>query len=91
MNLKSFNPMKVGEARIVFGLEKNQRVRISVYDVTGRLVKTVADRPFVGGQEHIVIWDGTNEVGQKVKSGVYFYQLKTDTWTSQKKLAVLAH
>jgi hypothetical protein len=91
MNLKSSNPMRSGEARIAFGLAKTEKVQVRVYDVTGRLVKMVADRTFQGGTENVVIWDGTNEVGQKAKSGVYFYQLRTPTWTSQKKLAVLAN
>jgi hypothetical protein len=91
MSLKSSNPMHSGEARIAFGVQKTDKVQVRIYDVTGRVVKTVADRVFAGGQEHVVIWDGSNEAGQKVKSGVYFYQLKTPTWTSQKKLAVLAN
>jgi FlgD Ig-like domain len=91
MNLKSSNPMHSGEARIAFGLAKTERVQINVFDVTGRLLKTVADRTFAAGQEHVVTWDGTNNSGGKVKSGVYFYQLKANSWTSQKKLAVLAN
>ena len=46
---------------------------------------------FVGGQQHIVTWDGTSDAGSKVRNGVYFYQLKTNNWVSQKKLAVLAN
>ena len=91
LNLKSSNPMRSGQARIAFGLAHTEKVQIKVYDVTGRLVKTVADRVFVAGQEHVVTWDGTNDGGRKVNAGVYFYQLKTPTWTSQKKLAVLAN
>jgi hypothetical protein len=91
LSLKSSNPMKSGQARIAFGVARTERVRVNVYDVTGRLIRTVADRIFQGGQEHVVIWDGTNETGERVKSGVYFYQLKTPTWTSQRKLAVLAN
>ncbi len=91
MNLKSANPMRSGEARIAFGLAKSERVQINVFDVTGRLLKTVADRTFTAGQEHIVTWDGTNSTGEKVKPGVYFYQLKATSWASQKKLAVLAN
>jgi hypothetical protein len=52
-------------------------------------VKTVANRTFAGGQEHVVTWDGTNEAGQAVSRGVYFYQLRSPSFTSQKKLAVL--
>jgi hypothetical protein len=91
LNLRSSNPMHSGQARIAFGLARTEKVQVRVYDVTGRLVKTVADRVFAAGQEHVVMWDGTSDGGVKVKSGVYFYQLKTPTWTSQRKLAVLAN
>ena len=60
-----------------------------IYDVSGRLVKTVANRSFPGGQEHVVTWDGTNDAGNAVARGVYFYQLRSPSFTSQKKLAVL--
>jgi hypothetical protein len=91
LSLRSENPKRSREARIAFGLAKTDRVEVRVFDVTGRLVKTVATRTFAGGQEHVVTWDGTDEVGNKVRSGVYFYQLKTRDWTSQKKLAVLSN
>jgi hypothetical protein len=89
MNLRSENPMRTGEARIAFGLTKTEKVDVKVYDVTGRLVKTVANRVFPGGQEHIVTWDGTNEQGQPVARGVYFYQLRSPSFVSEKKLTVL--
>ena len=60
-------------------------------DVSGRAVKTVAKRVFAGGQEHVVVWDGTDDAGHRVKSGVYFYRLQTPTWSSQKKLALLSN
>ena len=91
MKLRTSNPMHAGEARLAFGLAKTEKVELRVYDVTGRVVKTVANRVFAGGTEHILIWDGSDEEGNKVKSGVYFYQIKTPTWTSQKKLAVLSN
>ena len=91
LKLRSSNPMHSGEARLAFGLAKSEKVEVRVFDVTGRSVKTVANRVFAGGTEHVVVWDGTDEAGNKVKSGVYFYQLKTPTWTSQKKLAVLSN
>jgi hypothetical protein len=91
MKLRTSNPMHSGEARLAFGLAKTEKVELRVYDVTGRTVKTVANRIFASGKEHVLIWDGTDEAGNKVKAGVYFYQLKTPTWTSQKKLAVLSN
>jgi flagellar hook assembly protein FlgD len=83
--------MHAGEARLAFGLAKTEKVELRVFDVTGRVVKTVANRVFAAGQEHVLIWDGTDDAGNKVKSGVYFYQMRTPTWTSQKKLAVLSN
>src|SRR5262249_61377174 len=89
-SLKTSNPMPAGEARLAFGLARTEKVELRVYDVTGRVVKTVANRVFSAGQEHVLVWDGSDEAGNKVKSGVYFYQIKTTTWTSQKKLAGLS-
>jgi hypothetical protein len=83
--------MRSGEARIAFSLEKTERIQLRVFDVTGRLVKGGGGSDVPGRPEHVAIWDGTNETGSKVKNGVYFYQLKSATWTSQKKLAVLAN
>ena len=90
LNLRSSNPMNTGEARLAFGLAKTEKAELRVFDVTGRLVKTVANRIFAGGQEHVVTWDGSDEAGNEVRSGVYFYQIKTPSWISQKKLAVLS-
>ncbi len=89
MNLRSENPMRSGEARIAFGITKTEKVEVKVYDVTGRLVKTVANQVFAGGQEHVVRWDGTDNQGQLVSRGVYFYQLRSPSFVSEKKLTVL--
>jgi len=91
MSLRSPNPMRSGAARVAFGLAKSEKVEVRIYDVAGRLVKEVANRVFTAGTEHTVIWDGTSDAGERVKSGVYFYQLRTPTWTSQKKLTVLGN
>jgi hypothetical protein len=89
LNLRSANPMRSGEAQIAFGIKSTEKVEVKVYDVTGRLVKTVANRTFQGGTEHVVTWDGTNDAGQSVARGVYFYQLRSPSFVSQKKLTVL--
>jgi hypothetical protein len=90
LQLRSENPHRGGEAQISFGITRKERVELKVYDVTGRLIKTLANREFTAG-EHTLFWDGSNEDGQLVARGVYFYQLRTPTFVSQKKLAVLRH
>jgi hypothetical protein len=89
LSLKSSNPVSTGHAIIAFGLAKSEPVEVKVYDVGGRLVKTLANRVFTAGEEHRLVWDGTNDAGQTVSRGVYFYQLRTPTFASQKKLTVL--
>ena len=88
--LRSENPNRGGDAKIAFGITRKERVELRVYDVTGRLIKTLANREFAAG-EHTLFWDGTNDDGQLVPRGVYFYQLRTPSFVSQKKLAVLRH
>jgi len=88
--LRSENPHRGGDAQIRFGITRKERVELKVYDVTGRLIRTLANREFTAG-EHTLFWDGSNEDGQLVARGVYFYQIRTPTFVSQKKLAVLKH
>lgn len=89
MNIRN-NPMVSGNAKVHFGLARADRVQIKVYDVTGRLVRTLADRSYTPG-EHDVFWDGSNDAGQKVARGVYFTQVKflNSRFTDAKKLTVL--
>jgi len=89
LNLRSENPMKSGSAAISFGIVKTEKVEVSIFDVSGRRVKRLADRVFEGGKNHDLRWDGTNEEGRSVARGVYFYQLRSPSFTSQKKLTVL--
>jgi hypothetical protein len=86
--LRSENPFRGGAAKITFGITKKEKVELKVYDVAGRLVKTLANREFEAGS-HDLFWDGTHDDGRQVSRGVYFYQLRTPSFVSQKKLAVL--
>ncbi len=76
-----FNPITT----IKFTIPKETRVQISVFDITGRLVKTLLDKTLPPG-EHWTIWDGTDENGSKVSSGVYIYRMYSDNFISAKKM-----
>ncbi len=69
------SPVAGGTATVHFGLAKADRVEIRVYDVTGRRVRSLASRLF-GAGEHSLVWDGTNDRGQRVAGGVYFTQVR---------------
>jgi len=50
-------------------------VELSVYDVGGRLVRSLADGPWAAGR-HVAAWDGRNEKGRRVAGGVYLMRLE---------------
>ena len=75
--------------RLAFGITRREQVELRIYDVSGRAVRTLANREFAAG-EHEVVWDGSDDAGRAVPRGVYFYQLRTPSFVSQKKLAMLA-
>jgi FlgD Ig-like domain len=74
MNLAN-NPMRSGYAKFTIGLAKGDRVKIQLFDVAGRLVRTVADRNFVAG-EHTLTWDGVDNAGRRAARGVYFARVE---------------
>jgi hypothetical protein len=63
--------MKQGTSFVRFSVAKAGRVQVSIYDVTGRKVRNLADRVFPAG-EHSIQWDGSDDNGGKVARGVYF-------------------
>jgi flagellar hook assembly protein FlgD len=72
----------------VFGVERTERVEVHVYDVGGRRLRKLADRVFEG-KSHELIWDGADDAGRRVGPGVYFYRVRSGSFTGQKKLTVL--
>ncbi len=78
------NPFSVStEFRYV--LTENSIVSLIVRDFSGRIVKTIMNEKQTAG-EKLVIWDGTNELGQKVAPGIYFYTLVSGHNTISGKL-----
>jgi hypothetical protein len=65
-----------------------QRVRLVVYDVSGARVRTLVDRDQSGGS-YTVEWDGRNDKGQAVGSGMYFYRLVERNYTKTRKMLLL--
>jgi hypothetical protein len=62
------------ETRVGFSLASPSWASLSLYDVAGRLVKTLDEGTFPAGERHLV-WDGKNDRGEPVTSGVYFLRL----------------
>ena len=79
-----FNP----STSIEFSLPARERVSLKVFDVSGRLVRTLVDGPLSDGS-HRYAWDGRNERGASVASGVYFYVLRSESIRQSRKAVLL--
>lgn len=71
--LASRNPAR-GAADLRFDLAQPGRVRLAIYDVAGREVRRLLDAERAAGQ-HTVAWDGQDDAGRRLPSGVYFARL----------------
>ena len=81
-----FNPTTT----IRYSLAEGSRVVISIYDVSGRLVRAlVSEFKKAGG--YSVDWNGKDSRGNAVSSGVYFYQMKTGDVRITKKMVLLKY
>ena len=63
---------------IRYGLESAERVRIVVFDVSGRTVRELVTGSMSAG-EHQAIWDGRNDEGEQVSAGIFFVTLKSQS------------
>ena len=81
-----FNPT----TSISYSFRESGRVQLRVYDVAGRLVRTLVDdfQP-ARGQGYTVVWDGRSDAGQSVATGVYFYRLETPGFSETRKMVLL--
>ncbi len=59
---------------IYYRLEQAGRVRLTIYDLLGKEIKTLVEEIMPAG-DHQIRWDGRNELGQAVPSGIYFFQI----------------
>ncbi|MFN0149424.1 MAG: FlgD immunoglobulin-like domain containing protein [bacterium] len=81
------NPV-VDNTRVAFDLPHARSVRVRVYDVSGRLARTLVDEPLAAGWHHRD-WDGTNDTGARVAAGMYFVLFDAGTARAKQKLVLL--
>jgi hypothetical protein len=79
-----FNPTTT----IKFDMKEKGLVALKIYDVAGRLVRTLANEVRDAGA-YSAVWDGRNERGAAVASGIYFYKMETAGFQATKKLVML--
>ncbi len=79
-----FNPT----TSISFYVPERMRVEMGIYNASGKLVRTLASHPFSAGYKTLS-WDGRDNRGGSVASGIYFYKLKAGTKTLTRKMALI--
>jgi len=80
-----FNP----QTWIDFSLPQPGPARLRIYDTRGRLVRKLVDEPALAAGSHHIRWDGRDDMGHDVSSGVYHYTVKTDAGSLQRKMTLL--
>lgn len=79
-----FNPM----TEINFEMEQTGQVRVSIYDVSGRLVNTLLHGQMASGP-HSQVWQGRDASGRQVPSGAYYVRLETGGRVDHRKIMLL--
>ena len=79
-----FNPV----TSISYVLDNNNMVNLSIYDIRGILVKTLADGNQYSGH-HIINWNATNEQGRPVSAGTYLYTIQVGNEVKTRKMALV--
>ena len=84
-----FNP----ETWIPYQLAQDADVQISIYDINGALVRQLdlgyQQAGYYTNRSRAAYWDGRNEFGEHVATGIYFYQLQADNMSLLRKMVIL--
>ncbi len=80
-----FNP----STTISYGLPTAAVVRLTIHDVSGRLVRTLVAAETVGAGHHDVVWNGRDQAGQIAAAGVYFYRLDAGGFVQTRRMALV--
>ena len=80
-----FNP----QTRLSFSIPKATAVDLCIYDVHGQVVRNLIPHQDYAPGNYAVQWDGTNNAGGKVASGVYFCRLQAGSFSATKKMAMV--
>ena len=79
-----FNPM----TKISFDLAHSGAVRLGIYDLRGLMVRRLVTENLAAGS-HTVRWDGTDDGGRSVSSGVYLYRLESPSGVQERKMVLV--
>ena len=79
-----FNPVTT----IKYDISQKTKVRVTIYNAIGQIVKRLVNET-QNPDSYSIIWDGTNNFGERVSSGIYFYQLLTEQYQSTRQMILV--
>ncbi|MCF7911210.1 MAG: tandem-95 repeat protein [Candidatus Cloacimonetes bacterium] len=79
-----FNP----ETTICFELAAQDYVTLNIFNLRGEKIKALVREPREAGS-YSVVWDGTNDNGNQVASGIYFYSISTSQYSATRKMVMI--
>ena len=79
-----FNPT----TEIQFDLPEESAVSLDIYNLMGQNIRTLSSGTYSPGF-HSIVWDGTNDYGEQVATGMYFYSIQTNSSQATKKMLFL--
>ena len=80
-----FNP----ETQIRFSLGGQENVKLVIYNIMGRQVRTLANGDSFNSGFHVLNWDGRDNLGEKVATGMYIYRIKAGDFVADKKMLLV--
>lgn len=82
------NPFN-SSTEISFKLPTNKNITLEIFDITGKLTKTLIGNRTLSEGYHRISWDGTNNNGENIPSGVYVYRLSYGNFSTSKRLTLV--
>ena len=80
-----FNP----NTCIQFTLGQEELISLNIFDIQGRLVKSLINNSYFQSGVYNFTWDGKNNIDVQVPSGMYIYKLKSDNQTITRKMVLM--
>ena len=81
------NPFN-GSTQIRFDLTHETNMRLSIFSISGRIIRHLVAGMMQPGR-HYIVWNGTNDMGQEVASGIYIYKIETSHFTQTRRALFL--
>ena len=82
------NPFS-SSASISFSVLQSEKVSIKIFDITGRLIKTLVNAKMEQGNHQLLIWNATDDNGKVVPTGTYFLKMEEGNKSETRKLVVI--